>query len=279
MIHFFPSRAIALSVGALEIHWYGIMYLLGFLIGMWLLPRLLRFRKLDLPPALRESLLLSVFLGVVLGGRLGFVLFYGGSYYIHRPLEILAVWHGGMSSHGGFIGVAIALILFTRRHRIDLFSLLDVLVIPIALGLALGRLGNFINGELYGTVTTLPWAMSFPQAEGLRHPVQLYAVLKDLLIAFVCFLHLRSTASHSVSSLPQGERGRGGGGTSALFLVMYAVLRFTLEIFREQPYGTVSVFGVLLSRGQLLTIPLFVAGIGICFLRSHASCSSMLPEQ
>lgn len=226
---------------------------------MWLLPRLLRYRTLSLDNRQRESLLLHVFLGVLLGGRLGFVLFYGGSFYLDHPLEIFAVWHGGMSSHGGFIGVTLALLLFARRNRIDLFALTDILVIPIAIGLALGRLGNLINGELYGTVTTLPWGMRFPGVEGSRHPTQIYAMCKDLLIAFVCFRHLK------ISSPAKGSSGK----TTALFLMLYAVLRFIVEIFRDQPYGYTSVLGLMLSRGQILTIPLLALGVGIWIWRSR----------
>lgn len=251
----FPSRAVALSLGPFDIHWYGLMYLLGFLIGIRLLRCLVRHRQLDLTPAQRESLLLAVFLGVLLGGRLGFVLFYGGSYYDAHPLEILAVWHGGMSSHGGFIGVLLALLIYCKRQNINLFALADVLVVPVAIGLALGRLGNFINGELYGTVTTLPWGMSFAGAEGLRHPTQLYAMLKDLLIALVCLRHLRWPRT---DSQPPGR-------TLAIFLILYAVLRFIVEIFRDQPYGYTSVLGIMLSRGQMLTLPLFVLGLGVWY--------------
>lgn len=250
-ISFLPSRAIALSVGSLQIHWYGLLYLLAFLIGMWLLPRLLKYRKLVLSAAQKESLLLAVFLGVLLGGRLGFILFYGGSYYVQHPWEILAVWHGGMSSHGGFIGVLLALLLYCRKERINFFALADVLVVPVAIGLALGRLGNFINGELYGSVTTLPLGIHFPGVDGLRHPTQLYAILKDLLIAVVCFLHLQS--SHAV------------GRTCGLFLILYAILRFIVEIFRDQPYGYTSALGLMFSRGQLLTIPLFVVGVWLWY--------------
>lgn len=256
MLQFFPSRAVALLIGPVAVHWYGILYVIGFLIGIGLLPRLLRYRNLSLTHSELESLFITVFLGVILGGRLGFVLFYGGNFYLQNPVEILAVWHGGMSSHGGFLGVLLMLLWFTSKHRIPFFRLMDVLVIPIAIGLALGRIGNLINGELYGTITTLPWGMHFPAVEGLRHPTQLYAVLKDLLIALVCFLHLKQ---YSVRS----------GQTTALFLMMYAVLRFAVEIFRDQPYGYTPIFGVLLSRGQLLTIPLFLAGSLIWFVRSR----------
>ncbi len=257
MISFFPSRTVVFTLGPLTIHWYGIMYLLGFLLGMWLLPRLQKYRDLPLTASMRETLVMAVFFGVLIGGRLGFVLFYGGSDYVLHPLEIFAVWHGGMSSHGGFIGVALGLLWFSHRFKIDVLAITDIVVVPVAIGLALGRVGNFINGELYGTVTTLPWGMTFPGADGLRHPTQLYAVLKDLLIAVVCFLHLRST--------PGSRSGR----STALFLMMYAVLRFAVEMLRDQPYGYLGSGSLLLSRGQILTLPLFVVGVGLWFWRSQ----------
>ncbi len=257
MFSLFPSRAIAFTVGPLAIHWYGIMYLLGFLTGMVLLPRLMQYRGLTLTDKQRESLLLAVFFGVILGGRLGFVLFYGGNFYLQHPLEILAVWHGGMSSHGGFIGVFLALLLYCRRQRISLFALADILVVPVALGLVFGRLGNLINGELYGTVTALPWGMYFPAVEGLRHPTQIYAIIKDLFIASMCFLSLKRTfnAGHWIS-----------GRTAALFFMLYAVLRFIVEHFRDQPYGYTDLGIIQLSRGQLLTIPVFAMGIALWFI-------------
>ncbi len=257
MISFFPERAIALTLGPVDVHWYGIMYALGFLLGIWMLPRLLKIAKLSLTAQDRETLVMWVFFGVLLGGRLGFVLFYGGSYFLDHPLKILAVWEGGMSSHGGFIGVCLALFLFTSRKHIDFFRLADVLVIPIAIGLALGRLGNLINGELYGTVTSLPWGIHFPNVEGLRHPTQIYAILKDLFIASVCYLHLVRNADRHV---PPGRTG-------AWFLVLYGFLRFVVEIFRDQPYGYTGILGLSISRGQLLTIPIFLVGIGVLLVR------------
>lgn len=261
MFSLFPSRAIALTIGPLQVHWYGIMYALAFLLGMWLLPRLLRIARLHLTAQDRETLVLWIFLGVLLGGRLGFVLFYGGSYFWEHPAKIFAVWEGGMASHGGLLGVLLALIIFSVRKKIDFFRLADVLVIPGAIGLAFGRLGNLINGELYGTVTTLSWGMSFPGVEGLRHPTQIYAIVKDLFIASACFLHLRRSINRK---LPSGQ-------TAGLFLILYGALRFIVEIFRDQPYGYTRILGLELSRGQLLTVPVIVAGcIVIVMVRSSA---------
>lgn len=257
MIDFFPSRSIALAFGPLSIHWYGVMYALAFLLGIWMLPRMLSAARLDLKAQERESIFLAAFLGVVLGGRLGFVLFYGADYFLEHPLKIFAVWEGGMSSHGGFIGVLLSLLLLARRKHIDFLRLCDAVVIPVAVGLALGRLGNLINGELYGTVTQLPWGMEFPGAEGFRHPTQIYAIAKDIFIAAVCWLHLSRT---------HADRP---GKTAAIFCILYAILRFTVEIFREQPYGFYELSAIQLSPGQVLTIPILIIGFVVFFRNSR----------
>lgn len=257
VIEFLPTRDIALAIGPVAIHWYGIMYASGFLLGIWMLPRLLRMTKIEMTPQDRETLVLWIFLGVLLGGRIGFILFYGGTYFLENPMKIIAVWEGGMSSHGGFLGVCLAVFLFATRRRIDFFRLGDVLVIPVAIGLAFGRLGNLINGELYGTATKLPWGMIFPGADGPRHPTQIYAIMKDLGIAAACYLHLARNAEKNIPS------GRTGG----LFLLLYGVFRFIVEIFREQPYGYTDIIGIDVSRGQLLTIPIILAGAAVLMLR------------
>lgn len=257
MLQLFPSREIALALGPVSVHWYGIMYALGFLLGIWMLPCLLRLAKIEMSPQDRETFVLWIFLGVLLGGRLGFILFYGGTYFLENPAKIIAVWEGGMSSHGGFIGVCLAVFLFASRKHIDFFRLGDVLVIPVAIGLAFGRLGNLINGELYGTPTTLPWAMSFPGADGPRHPTQIYAMLKDLVIAGTCYLHLTKNAENNIPS----------GRTAGLFLLLYGLFRFIVEIFREQPYGFTNIVGLDVSRGQLLTIPIILIGVAVLMLR------------
>ncbi len=253
MISFFPSRQIALELGPLEIHWYGVMYAISFLVGLYLLPRMVSLARLEVNTRDREAIFLAAFLGVILGGRLGFVVFYGGSYFVSHPLEVFAVWKGGMSSHGGFVGVILALAFVAWRKHIDIFRLGDAVVVPVAIGLALGRFGNFINGELYGVATSMPWGMYFPGAEGLRHPTQIYAVLKDLCIALVCFVHLQR-----IMAVRPGQ-------TAAIFLILYSILRFIVEIYREQPYGFVAVLGYQLSRGQLLTIPILTAGLVMYF--------------
>ena len=251
MIHFFSSRTVALELLGFSIHWYGLMYLAGFVLAFLLLPRLQKWRGLNLSKDDWAQLLSWGIIGVILGGRLGFVLFYEPGFFLRYPSEILQVWHGGMSSHGGFVGVAIALIFVSRKRKIDLLALGDCLAIPIALGLALGRVGNLINGELYGVVTSVPWAMEFPDAEGLRHPTQLYAIVKNLIIAGICFSYLKKAKP----VYP--------GRTFALFLMLYGILRYLIEYFRDQPYGLVDLGIVMMSRGQMLTSPVLLLGVYI----------------
>lgn len=247
MIALFPSRTVALELFGFSVHWYGLLYLAGFLLAWALLPKLQKYRQLSLSADDWSGLLSAAVLGVILGGRLGFVLFYEPAYFVAHPIEIFQVWHGGMSSHGGFLGVTVALLIALRNKTIDdKLRLADVVVTPIALGLMLGRVGNFINQELYGTITTLPWGIVVPGEEGLRHPTQLYAMVKDLLIAALCFLHVR-------------RAGARNGETLALFLMLYSTLRLLVEHFRVQDYD----LWLGLTRGQLLTLPIFLIGLAL----------------
>lgn len=250
MIDFFPSRPVFVDLFGWEIHWYGLLYFAAFIVAWFLLPRLQRLRDLHYTADDWSGLLSWAVVGVIVGGRLGFVFFYEPAYFLAHPLEIIAVWRGGMASHGGFIGVTVAL-LIALRHKpsSDWLKIADIVVVPAAIGLSFGRIGNFINQEVYGTVTSLPWGISVPGEEELRHPAQMYAVLKDLFIALICFLYLY-------------RRPYRPGRALALFLMLYGVLRFLVEFVREQPQGYLVIWGdILLSRGQLLTVPLFLAGV------------------
>lgn len=248
MVSLFPSRTVALELFGFPIRWYGLLYLAGFLFAWWLLPRLQRHRSLEIAREEWERILGFSVLGVILGGRLGFVLFYEPMYFLAHPARIFAVWEGGMASHGGFIGVAVALFFALRRTPVGFLAFADLAVIPAALGLALGRIGNLINQELYGTVTTLPWGIAIPGAEGLRHPTPLYDALYNILIVVGCFLHLVR---------PRSVPGR----TCALFLMLYAVFRFLIEFLRAQEYAPFDLGIVILTRGQALTVPVFLVGV------------------
>ncbi len=251
MISFFPSRMVAVEVFGFGVHWYGLLYFAGFLIGWFLLPRIQKYRDLALTPDDWSQLLSATVLGVIVGGRLGYVLFYAPAYYLQHPLEIFAVWNGGMASHGGFIGVALACFSVLRKKSWDhILRIADLVVVPVAIGLGLGRIGNFINQELYGTVTTLPWGMSFPGAVGLRHPIQFYDFTAMIIIAIILFLSL----------IPRPYKS---GRTLALFLMLYGIVRFLIEFIRDQAGVPVHLF----TEGQWLTIPVLLIG-GLLYART-----------
>ncbi len=245
---------IAFSLGPLAVRWYGLMYLAAFaaffLLGRWRLAQQRFASASGLAQRDLEDLLFWGVMGVVLGGRLGYVIFYKPGYYLAHPLEILAVWQGGMSFHGGLIGVIVAVWLHCRRNRRPFWPVIDFVAPLVPIGLAAGRLGNFLNGELWGRPTDLPWAMVFPQVDGLaRHPSQLYQFAGEG-IALFAFLWWYSA------------RPRPAGAVSAMFLVGYAVLRFAAEFARE-PDAFLGLPALGLTMGQWLCLPMFAAGLAL----------------
>ena len=243
---------VAFSLGPLKVHWYGLMYLLAFLQFWWLGKQRLAMRpELGMTEKGLDDLMFYGVLGVVLGGRLGQVLFYEPGYYLEHPAEIIAVWKGGMSFHGGLLGVLVAVTLWARKHGVAWLAAADYVAPLVPLGLAFGRLGNFINGELWGRAAdpNLPWAMVFPQAgDGLaRHPSQIYQALGEgLLLFIILWLYAR--------------KARPLGAVSGVFLVGYGVLRSAAEYFREPDAG---IFGLsyTVSMGQWLSLPMIVIGL------------------
>ena len=240
---------IAIHLGPLGIHWYGLMYLIGFLGGLWLGKWRIRHtpnpimteRELD-------DLLFYVALGVILGGRLGYVIFYQPAYFLQHPLEIPMLWQGGMSFHGGFLGVLTGVWLFTRKYQKRWLPLMDFVAPLATIGLGAGRMGNFINGELWGKPTDGPWGMVFPQVDSLpRHPSQLYEfALEGVALFLLLWLYSR--------------KPRPVGAVSALFLIGYGASRFTVEFARE-PDAFLGPLALGMSMGQWLSLPMIVAGM------------------
>lgn len=247
---------IALQIGPLAVHWYGVMYLIGFGLFIWL--GRLRCRQphnaaAGWQPKDVEDMLFYGVLGVVLGGRLGYVFFYKPDYFLAHPLEIPAVWAGGMSFHGGFIGVMAAMVWFAYSRRRSWLAVMDFVAPCIPSGLAAGRLGNFINGELWGRPAdpSLPWAMVFPQSGSMvpRHPSQLYEFgLEGLALFIILWLYAR--------------RPHATGRVSALFLIGYGGFRFVAEYFRE-PDDFLGLLAFNMSMGQWLCLPMILAGIAL----------------
>ena len=247
---------IAFSLGPLSVRWYGVMYLLAFVQFIYLGRYRIKSQKSFLTVEQLDDLLFYGMLGVILGGRLGQVIFYEPGYYLSNPLEILAVWKGGMAFHGGFLGVLIAMGLWAKKHQISWWTVTDFIAPLVPLGLAAGRVGNFINGELWGRVTSpdLPWGMIFPQAgDGVpRHPSQLYHVgLEGLALFVILWLYSRQ---------PRPQKA-----TSGVFLIGYGSFRFITEFFREPDHG---IFGqsYTISMGQWLSLPMILIGIGLIIL-------------
>jgi phosphatidylglycerol:prolipoprotein diacylglycerol transferase len=249
---------IAIQLGPVGIHWYGLTYLVAFGLFLWLAT--LRTRQPQFAAAGWsrrdvEDMLFWGVLGVVIGGRLGYVLFYKPGYYAGNPLEALMVWKGGMSFHGGLLGVIVALALYARQRGRPYFEVMDLIAPCVPLGLASGRVGNFINGELWGRAAdpSLPWAMVFPQSGTAiaRHPSQLYQVaLEGVLLFVLLWLYAR--------------KPRALGQVSGAFLVGYGVLRFVAEFFRE-PDRFLGPLALGMSMGQWLCVPMVLAGAAIWF--------------
>jgi phosphatidylglycerol:prolipoprotein diacylglycerol transferase len=244
MVFEYALNPILLNIGPLQIRWYGVMWALAFLLVYLYVRRAARGGLIKLSDDDVDWLMVWIVAGIILGARIFEVFVYEWGYYLANPGEIIAIWHGGLSFHGGLVGGLIAGYLFARRRKISFLNLCDVCIVPIALGQAFGRIGNFINGELFGRVTSLPWGVKFPGAEGYRHPSQIYEALYDIVI-FIVLFSLRK------KKMPNGS-------LLALFLVLYSIFRFITEYFREP-----TAFVGPLTIGQALNIPVFIAGAGL----------------
>ncbi|NQV18057.1 MAG: prolipoprotein diacylglyceryl transferase [Armatimonadetes bacterium] len=238
-----------IKFGSLDIRWYGFLYIVGFLVGYIFLRKLLKYRKINLKKEEYENMLFTIMLGIIIGGRLGYILFYNLSYYFIHPLDILKVWEGGMSFHGGAIAVIILGYIFCKKHKLGFYQLADP-VLPLAsIGIGLGRLGNFINAELYGRVTNVPWAMIFPtDPQKLpRHPSQLYEIFLEGIVLFVVsFLMLRKISKP--------------GFVFWTWIGLYGLFRFLVEFVREPDTQLGFVLGPL-TMGQVLSLFMLITGI------------------
>ncbi len=279
MTHYFVDiNPIAFSLGPVQVHWYGIMYLVGFAIAWWLGQQRRAAGRLPVTADQFSDLAFYLMLGVILGGRIGYMVFYDTAQLIAHPLSLLRVWEGGMSFHGGLLGVLAAALLWTRRRRLNFFDVMDFVAPLVPVGLGLGRLGNFIGGELWGRHTEAPWGMIFPRAldaldksreelyqmylagqldNEARHPSQLYEFgLEGLVLFAVLWFYSR--------------KPRPRYALSGMFALLYGLFRFSVEFVREPDVQLGFIAFDWLTMGQILSLPLIAVGIILLALSRRA---------
>ncbi|WP_308909053.1 prolipoprotein diacylglyceryl transferase [Pseudokordiimonas caeni] len=249
LIAFPEIDPILVEIGPLAIRWYSLAYIAGLIFGWWYLRRLMAKPGAPMSPTHVDDFLTWATIGVIVGGRLGYVLFYNLPKFMADPIAIFRLWDGGMSFHGGLIGVCLAVVFFSKRHRIEMMKMADLMAIVAPLGLFTGRLANFINGELWGRTTDVSWAMIFPDdPTGLpRHPSQLYEAALEGLVLFIILQIL-----FHKTRLPKDKPGVIAG----CFFIGYSFARMTVEFFREPDAHIGLVDGI--SRGQMLSAPMLI---------------------
>jgi len=237
---------VLLELGPFQIRYYGLFFVLGFIVAYFMLRFLAKERHINLTKDEIADYVLYSAIGIVLGARIFYIVFYNLPFYLENPLRIFALWQGGLSFHGGLTGAIVTTYIFCKKKKLHIYDILDMAVIPAALGLALGRLGNFTNGELYGRITNVPWAVQFPGAEGFRHPSQFYESFKNLAIFFILFM-IRNR------NLPRGI-------LFWMFVALYSIFRFFIEFFREADAQIGYFFGWM-TMGQILCIIFLVISL------------------
>lgn len=250
---FHNINPVLLEIGPLQIRYYGLFYAFGFVLAYLMLPHLAKARGLKISKEDVADFIVYLIVGIIAGSRLVYVLFYNLPYYLQNPLEIIALWHGGLSFHGGLIGAVIAGYLFCKKKKIDFYDIADIAVVPGALALAFGRIGNFINGELYGRITNAPWCVDYSKnqyltsvPDGCRHPSQIYESFKNFFI-FAVLWFIKD------KKLPKGFM-------FWTFVALYGLFRTAIEFFRTPDEQVGFIFNYF-TMGQLLSFPLFLAGL------------------
>ena len=276
MLEFPTINPVLVSLGPLQIRWYGLMYVIGFSAAYQLV--VYQAKKFGWTRMLEQidNLNLTLIIGIILGGRLGYVFFYNPAYYLAHPLEIPATWSGGMSFHGGCLGALLAGFFYCRRNELNFWQAADLFVVTVPIGLFFGRLGNFINGELFGRITNIPWGMIFPDGGPLpRHPSQLYEAVLEGLVLFLLLWTLKAKPWKQPDS-PCWQHGT----MLALFLTFYGFFRFLVEFVRE-PDPQIGFVFLGLSMGQILCLLMICGGVALWFWRktTQAKTASPIPRR
>ena len=247
---------VAFQIISFEIRWYSLAYIAGIIIG-WLLCKKIFIRKSDISEKFDDYITYLV-IGMIIGGRLGYIIFYNFNYYINNFFDIFKVWEGGMSFHGGLIGIIVASILFSKKNNQDSFLYMDLVSLVAPIGIFFGRLANFINSELYGTPTDIPWAVTFIQVDNLsRHPSQLYEAILEGVILFIILMYFKNK-----------DYLKKPGLISGLFLIFYSLFRFFIEFVRV-PDEQLGYLIFELSMGQIISLISFVIGIILFYLKNE----------
>ena len=256
MILIHPSiDPVIVSLGVIQIRWYGVAYVLGFLLGIYLIKQINQDYQKKIKNKQIDDFFIWSIIGVILGGRIGYVLFYQTATILTDPINILYIWKGGMSFHGGLIGIIISIFLFSKKYSIDFFQLSDLVSSVAPVGLFFGRLANFINVELYGRVTDFPFAMIYPSIDQApRHPSQLYEAFFEGVLLFIILMFCNKK-NYSQNNF---------GFITSLFLILYGIFRFLIEFLRE-PDAHIGLIFNSITMGQLLSVPLVIIGVGIYF--------------
>lgn len=258
----FPNiNPIIVSVGPLSISWYSLAYVCGIVAGWAYAVRIVKKFKIDITTKALEDFISWAILGIIIGGRLGYVLIYDPAKYFADPISILKIYEGGLSFHGGIVGLAISSYYFCKKHKINILIFSDVLVVVAPIGLFLGRIANFINSELYGRVTRMPWGVVFPNSDlQTRHPSQLYEAFLEGLILFIILAY--TTFKLKTIKVP--------GLNSGIFLIFYSLFRISIETLREPDLNIGFIFNNL-TMGQILSLPMLMIGV---YLIIRTQCQS-----
>ena len=247
---------VAFQIMSFEIRWYSLAYILGIIIG-WILCKKIFIKDLDINQRF-DDFISYLIIGIIIGGRLGYVLFYNFNYYINNIVDIFKIWQGGMSFHGGLLGIIVASILFAKKNNQDTFIYTDLVSLVAPVGIFFGRFANFINSELYGKVTEVPWAVTFVQVDNLsRHPSQLYEAIFEGIILFILLLYFRNKNFLEKPGLISG-----------LFLIFYSVFRFCIEFFRV-PDEQIGYLILNFSMGQIISLVFVVIGTIVFYLKNE----------